>query len=76
MGSWLSSPEPEPTVHEPGYFHNIKLNDCSIRELRSLRVKVETALLEHKGYTDEQILVELAPLDTEIKKRETLPIVQ
>jgi hypothetical protein len=35
--SRTSKPVVTPTTHEPGFFHNIKLNNLSIKELRSLR---------------------------------------
>ena len=39
--SRTSKPVVTPTTHEPGFFHNIKLNNLSIKELRSLRTRLE-----------------------------------
>ena len=77
MGSLLlsrtSKPVVTPTTHEPGFFHNIKLNNLSIKELRSQRTRLEAKM---KHLTDDQIAAELAPLVAEIAKRESAVVVQ
>ena len=76
MGSLFSrEPAFSPTTHEPGFFHNMKLNESSIKELRSLRLKLKITYVE-RHLTDDQITAELAPLVAEIAKRESAVVVQ
>ena len=71
--SRTSKPVVTPTTHEPGFFHNIKLNNLSIKELRSLRQIGSKGLeAKMKHLTDDQIAAELA----EIAKRESAVVVQ
>jgi hypothetical protein len=59
--------------HQPGHIYNIKLDDSSIAELRSLRIKVDAALRE-QGESEVLIDAELKPLDEEINRREKGPV--
>jgi hypothetical protein len=76
MGSlFTTSAKPEVTKHEEGFIYNVHLNDSTIKELRSMRDKLETTW-EQRGYSKGEVYAELAPLYEEIAKRESMDIVQ
>ena len=71
MGGRFSRPASKqpPPPHAPGYFFNCKLNDTTIKELRSLRTKT-TEAPGARGEDDAYINLTLAPLVHEIARRE------
>ena len=74
MGALLSKQEARPVhhTHAPGYFYNCKLNNSSIKELRTLRTKSAKAL-RAQGRDDAFTEADLGPLDDEIRRREQGP---
>ena len=75
MGGWFSTANEASTVHEDGYFYNLRLNNSTIKELHTLRTTLQTTFAD-RGDLQQKIDDELAPLYAEIEKREAMDIVQ